>query len=234
MATLYLFPAPRSLFSLPDEYNIFSPTFWSFLNPTNRSTHSSQTSTARSAKPTTTTTKKPPKKYIPTPQSSPKEEKLNYSKAKPTFQPFKEIPATTPHISELTNDIGPPSRKEDGPFRIALPTFNILGQRRDSTGSGSQADKDKRDAEDDDDADLRAKFNCPRESEVRFQLFPKICKIDDDCKVWNRGEICCEIFGAKSCVSGIPKPLEETSHSRKLVNELSELIKYVIEFNQTI
>ena len=101
-----------------------------------------------------------------------------------------------------------PGPRDDGPFRIALPTFNILSSRRETVDDG---EKGKRNVE----SDLRERFDCPRESEVRFQLFPKICKIDEDCKVWNREEICCEIFGAKSCVTGLPKPLEETSHARK-------------------
>ncbi|XP_075152309.1 uncharacterized protein LOC142226257 [Haematobia irritans] len=199
---------PRPFFSLPSEYNIFSPDFWSFLNPTsrNRTPPEPKSTTTRTA---ITTTKKPPKKYNP-PQQQPislrKEEKISYQTKIKTTEP----PTTTTPIPEPKDTTIPPKRRDEGPFRIALPTFNILNSRRENnTPTG---EKDKRDAEEDED-DLRAKFNCPRESEVRFQLFPKICSIDDDCKVWNRGEICCEIFGAKSCVSGIPKPLEETSHS---------------------
>uniref|UniRef100_A0A1I8P6T4 WAP domain-containing protein n=2 Tax=Stomoxys calcitrans TaxID=35570 RepID=A0A1I8P6T4_STOCA len=203
---------PRPLFSLPNEYNIFSPAFWSFLNPTfrNRTPPEPKTTTT----PVITTTKKPPKKYNPTQQVTlRKEEKLTYSKTKPTQNPTTTTTTTTTtSTTPIPEPIyaTPPKRKDEGPFRIALPTFNILNSRRETS---SPAEKDKRDAEDDNDPDLRAKYNCPRESEVRFQLFPKICTIDEDCKVWNRGEICCDIFGAKSCVSGIPKPLEETSHS---------------------
>lgn len=104
------------------------------------------------------------------------------------------------------------SQHSEGPFRIALPTFNVQAPKSE-TQSGSEKGK-KRDLENE--IDLRAKYNCPRESEVRFQLFPKICKIDDDCKIWSNEQLCCDIFGAKSCVTGIPKPLEETSHARKL------------------
>lgn len=62
---------------------------------------------------------------------------------------------------------------------------------------------------------IREQHNCPRENEVRFQLFPKICKVDADCEGWQGGELCCEIFGTKSCANGVRKPLEESSHMRK-------------------
>ncbi|XP_055849209.1 uncharacterized protein LOC129914148 isoform X2 [Episyrphus balteatus] len=52
---------------------------------------------------------------------------------------------------------------------------------------------------------------CPRENEVKFELFPRKCERNKDCNSWT--EICCSIFGAKSCIGGIPKPLEESTHS---------------------
>lgn len=135
--------------------------------------------------------------------------------------PFRTTPTTTtttkqPEIRNNHNFNTTPKR-DDGPFRIALPTFNILSSKRETNDDDNEKGKRNVDKEKN---NLRERFDCPRESEVRFQLFPKICKIDEDCKVWNREEICCEIFGAKSCVSGIPKPLEETSHARKYYDKL--------------
>lgn len=150
---------------------------------------------------------------------------MNYAKPKPTFQ--TQEPNNSLEYKENTT----PIRKEDGPFRIALPTFNFLTPRKDTAHTAGEKDKRNIDEEND---DLRAKFDCPRESEVRFQLFPKICKVDDDCKTWNRGEICCDIFGAKSCVTGVPKPLEEAAHSRKFVNDFGGLIKFFTEYNKPI
>ncbi|TMW50549.1 hypothetical protein DOY81_004362 [Sarcophaga bullata] len=189
-------------------FNIFSPEFWQFLSPT--------TTPAPYIPPTTTvppTTKRPPKKYRPPTQISTKEEKLNLVNKPKQNIPSRSITTTSSTTTKKPEDIRNnnniiPGHRDDGPFRIALPTFNILGSRRETEDDG---EKGKRNVENE--VSLRERFDCPRESEVRFQLFPKICKIDDDCKVWNREEICCEIFGAKSCVTGLPKPLEETSHA---------------------
>uniref|UniRef100_A0A1A9UJZ5 WAP domain-containing protein n=1 Tax=Glossina austeni TaxID=7395 RepID=A0A1A9UJZ5_GLOAU len=203
-SSIYTFGAQ---FSLPLSFNIFSPEFWQFfIQP---SSQSLQTVTA-----TTTTTRKPPKKYRPTtsslnssalPRVSTKEEKLNYQKPKMPTNSSANKSIIYSVKSNNTTVEGTTKRNEE-PFRIAIPTLNRLSSKRDIE---INPDKDKRDTE----AKLREKFNCPRENEVRFQLFPKICKIDDDCKVWNRDELCCEIFGAKSCVSGIPKPLQEAPHA---------------------
>lgn len=217
----FYFPAPRPQpFQFPGNFNfnIFSPEFWQFLNPTTSPAPYSPPITTTTA--TTTvppTTKRPPKKYRPPNQLSTKEEKLNLVKPK---QNIPSRSATTPITTTTTtqkfeaieNNNIVPAHKDNGPFRIALPTFNILSSRREVADDN---EKGKRNVASE--VSLRERFNCPRESEVRFQLFPKICKIDEDCKVWNREEICCEIFGAKSCVSGLPKPLEETSHARKFI-----------------
>ncbi|KAM7363867.1 uncharacterized protein ACRADG_000607 isoform 2-T6 [Cochliomyia hominivorax] len=193
-------PRPPA-FQLPNNFNIFSPEFWQFLNPT-----ISPTTTTTS---TTTTTKRPPKKYKPPTQITTKEEKLSLVKPKQAI-PSRTSTTTTNQPELIRHDnVNTTPKRDDGPFRIALPTFNILSSRNEMNEDG---EKGKRNV-DKENGNLRERFDCPRESEVRFQLFPKICKIDDDCKVWNREEICCEIFGAKSCVSGIPKPLEETSHA---------------------
>uniref|UniRef100_A0A1A9WU82 WAP domain-containing protein n=1 Tax=Glossina brevipalpis TaxID=37001 RepID=A0A1A9WU82_9MUSC len=197
-----------SQFSLPLSFNIFSSEFWQFfIQP---SSQSLQTAVAAS-------TKKPPKKYKPTTSSSAfnssalnnrlstKEEKLNYQKPKTVNSNGNKSITYPIKIHDTTTEII--SKRNEASFRIAIPTLNRLHSNNQDIETNS--DKDKRDAE----VKLREKFNCPRENEVRFQLFPKICKIDEDCKVWNRDELCCEIFGAKSCVSGLPKPLEEAPHA---------------------
>lgn len=199
-------------FQLPNNFNIFTPEFWQFLNPTTSAPLRIQTTTSTTST-TSTTTRRPPKKYKPPTQITTKEEKLNLVKPKQTI-PSRTTSSTTKQPEIRNNDnFSTTPKRDDGPFRIALPTFNILSSKRETNDDGEKGkrnvDKEKN--------NLRERFDCPRESEVRFQLFPKICKIDEDCKVWNREEICCEIFGAKSCVSGIPKPLEETSHARKLI-----------------
>ncbi|KAL9897778.1 uncharacterized protein ACN427_006184 isoform 1-T5 [Glossina fuscipes fuscipes] len=189
-------------FSLPLSFNIFSPEFWQFfIQPSSQSLQ------------TAATTRKPPKKYRPTTSPinssaltrvSTKEEKLNYQKPKTTNSNANKSIIYSVKGNNTTVE-GTTKRNEE-PFRIAVPTVNRLSSKRDTE---INPDKDKRETE----TKLREKFNCPRENEVRFQLFPKICKIDNDCKVWNRDELCCEIFGAKSCVSGIPKPLQEAPHA---------------------
>ncbi|XP_017143565.1 uncharacterized protein LOC108156555 isoform X1 [Drosophila miranda] len=136
----------------------------------------------------------PPKKF------SSKEEKISYRKPPKTTSKPRSSP-TTRTTTTTTTTVRPAT---DGPFRIALPTLTF------SSGEGKERDreKEKRAA-----AELRLRFNCPRENEVRFQLFPKICKTDKDCAVWQRDELCCDIFGASSCVSGVAKPLEEAVHA---------------------
>ncbi|XP_023175714.2 uncharacterized protein LOC111602709 [Drosophila hydei] len=135
----------------------------------------------------------PPKKFTHSTATGSKEEKSTYRRQQ----------KTTPKPRRKANTTMATSTTE-GPFRLALPTLNFP-----STAAGaSDKEKDKRAA-----ADLRQRFNCPRENEVRFQLFPKICKSDKDCLVWQRDEICCDIFGSSSCVAGIAKPLEETEHA---------------------
>ncbi|XP_054747099.1 mucin-2 [Anastrepha obliqua] len=177
-------------------FSFFSPALWGLSSPPKPS-------------PKPPSTKKPPKKYTPPPSpvvtAAPptKEKKNNYQKP--------AVPTTTASlVSNVIQTTTPASKKSttDGPFRIALPTFNLFNAPAQRSND-PVSEKDKRNIA----QNLRNQFNCPRESEVRFQLFPKICKNDEDCTVWNRDELCCEIFGAKSCVSGIPKPLEETSHT---------------------
>ncbi|XP_017478519.1 PREDICTED: mucin-5AC [Rhagoletis zephyria] len=177
--------------SIPSNpFSFFSPTLWGLSSP-----------------PKASSTKKPPKKYTPSPpivtSTTPiKEKKNTYQKAKVT--------TTVPTLSNeiQTTTAVPKKSTTDGPFRIALPTFNLFNAPSQRSNEPI-SEKDKRNIA----QNLRNQFDCPRESEVRFQLFPKICKTDEDCTVWNRDELCCEIFGAKSCVSGVSKPLEETSHT---------------------
>ncbi|XP_011185269.2 mucin-5AC [Zeugodacus cucurbitae] len=185
--------APVVSNNLPNNpFSFFSPSLWALSSP-----------------PKASSTKKPPKKYTPPPPpvttttiAPVKEKKISRQKVKPT--------TITPLASnQITTTTLPPKKgTTDGPFRIALPTFNFFGTQAQRSND-AVGEKDKRNTP----QNLRNLFECPRESEVRFQLFPKICKVDEDCAVWNRDELCCEIFGAKSCVSGIPKPLEETSHT---------------------
>lgn len=183
--------APRP--SLANGFNFLNPSFWSFgqqslvaVRPPTKQPH-------------------PPKKF------KPKEEKPSQRKtAKTTNKPMSAGNSTTKRTSGRTSSTttstttGKPST--DGPFRIALPTLTF------PSGQGKESDKEKGKRAT---AELRLRFDCPRENEVRFQLFPKICKTDRDCAVWQRDELCCEIFGASSCVSGVPKPLEEAPHARR-------------------
>ncbi|KAH8288457.1 hypothetical protein KR054_002964 [Drosophila jambulina] len=178
--------------SLANGFNFFSPNFWSFgqqslvaVRPPTKQPH-------------------PPKKF------SPKEEKTSQRKqVKTTRKPpggglGTTTTGRTTSRSSTTTTTTTLKPSTDGPFRIALPTLNF------PSADDKEADKEKgkRAA-----AELRLRYNCPRENEVRFQLFPKICKTDRDCSVWQRDELCCDIFGASSCVSGVPKPLEETPHA---------------------
>lgn len=155
----------------------------------------------------------PPKKFTHSPASSSKEEKLSYRKQqKTTPKPRRPVQSTAaPTTTTTTSTTVARAISTDGPFRIALPTLTFPGGTSGAAnGVASDKEKDKRAA-----ADLRHRFNCPRENEVRFQLFPKICKTDQDCIVWQRDEICCDIFGSSSCVAGVAKPLEETAHARE-------------------
>ncbi|XP_036212798.2 probable serine/threonine-protein kinase nek3 [Bactrocera oleae] len=174
---------------LSNPFSFFSPSLWALSSP-----------------PKTSSTKKPPKKYTPPPVTTTiapiKDKKSTLLKEKP----ITLTPLASNQIS--TTAVPPKKSTTDGPFRIALPTFNFFGNQAQRSPE-AVGEKDKRNTA----QNLRNLFDCPRESEVRFQLFPKICKVDKDCAVWNRDELCCEIFGAKSCVSGISKPLEETSHT---------------------
>ncbi|XP_067616749.1 probable basic-leucine zipper transcription factor Q [Eurosta solidaginis] len=192
-------------------FSFFSPSLWALSRP-----------------PKPASTKKPPKKYTPTPgaatttpakikkSSNRKNKVTTTTTTTPKTKPTTSKPTTTrttpiipKHTSSTTTTQTPNKVTTEGPFRIALPTFNFFGaQAPKSAESGSEKDKRNTAVQ-----NLRSQYDCPRENEVRFQLFPKICKTDGDCTVWNRNELCCEIFGAKSCVSGVIKPLEETSHS---------------------
>ncbi|KAH8342157.1 hypothetical protein KR074_001661 [Drosophila pseudoananassae] len=179
--------------SLANGFNFLNPSFWSFgqqslvaVRPPTKQPH-------------------PPKKF------KPKEEKLSQRKpAKPTNKPVPVGNSTTKRTSPRTSSTSTTTStttekpSTDGPFRIALPTLTFpSGQEKEG-----DKEKGKRAA-----AALRLRYDCPRENEVRFQLFPKICKTDRDCAVWQRDELCCDIFGASSCVSGVPKPLEEAPHA---------------------
>ncbi|KAH8354419.1 hypothetical protein KR084_010398 [Drosophila pseudotakahashii] len=179
--------------SLANGFNFFNPNFWSFgqqslvaVRPPTKQPH-------------------PPKKF------SSKEDKSSQRKpAKTTRKPADQRSTTTirpPRRTSTSTSTSTTTLKPstDGPFRIALPTLNFPSDGKDRE---KDKEKGKRAA-----AELRLRFDCPRENEVRFQLFPKICKTDRDCAVWQRDELCCDIFGASSCVSGVPKPLEETPHA---------------------
>ncbi|KAH8310808.1 hypothetical protein KR044_003068, partial [Drosophila immigrans] len=180
--------------SLANGFNFFNPNFWSFGQ--------------QSLVPVSAPTKQPhphphpPKKFTHSSSSSAKEEKLGYLKQQKTTVKPRRGTTTTTTTTTTSTTTPTPKRSTEGPFRIALPTITF------PSGSGKDKEKDKRAA-----ADLRQRFNCPRENEVRFQLFPKICKTDKDCVVWQRDEICCDIFGSSSCVAGVAKPLEETAHA---------------------
>uniref|UniRef100_A0A0K8VV70 WAP domain-containing protein n=1 Tax=Bactrocera latifrons TaxID=174628 RepID=A0A0K8VV70_BACLA len=180
---------------LSNPFSFFSPSLWALSSP-----------------PKASSTKKPPKKYTPPPVTTTKPVTTTTAPAKDkksTIQKEKPTTLTPLASNQVTTTALPPKKSTtDGPFRIALPTFNFFGNQA-SRSPEVAGEKDKRNTA----QNLRNLFDCPRESEVRFQLFPKICKVDKDCVVWNRDELCCEIFGAKSCVSGIAKPLEETSHT---------------------
>ncbi|XP_037910779.1 uncharacterized protein LOC119651318 isoform X2 [Hermetia illucens] len=53
---------------------------------------------------------------------------------------------------------------------------------------------------------------CPAENETAFELFAPPCRVHGDCTSWNRNERCCKLFGTKTCVKGVPKPIVEQSH----------------------
>lgn len=162
--------------------------------------------------------------------SNSKEEKLSYRKQQkttPKTTPRRPVQSTTtaaPTTKTTTTSTTARPVSTDGPFRIALPTLTFPSGA--AHGAGADKEKDKRAA-----ANLRHRFNCPRENEVRFQLFPKICKTDKDCLVWQRDEICCDIFGSSSCVAGVAKPLEETAHAREFVPRASESLINPILFS---
>ncbi|XP_039970561.1 mucin-17 [Bactrocera neohumeralis] len=175
---------------LSNPFSFFSPSLWALSSP-----------------PKALSTKKPPKKYTPPPVTTTTAASVKDKKS--SLQKEKSTTLTPLASNQITTTALPPKKSTtDGPFRIALPTFNFFGNQAQRSPE-AVGEKDKRNTA----QNLRNLFDCPRESEVRFQLFPKICKVDGDCAVWNRDELCCEIFGAKSCVSGIAKPLEETSHT---------------------
>lgn len=189
--------APRP--SLANGFNFFNPNFWSF----------GRQSIVPVSAPTKPPHPHPPKKFTHSPVSNSKEEKLNYRKQqKTTSKPRRPVQSTTTTTTTSSTTTTSRPISTDGPFRIALPTLTFPSSGA-AGGVSNDKEKDKRAA-----ANLRHRFNCPRENEVRFQLFPKICKTDKDCAVWQRDEICCDIFGSSSCVAGVPKPLEETAHAR--------------------
>ncbi|XP_030369923.1 uncharacterized protein LOC115620693 [Scaptodrosophila lebanonensis] len=168
--------------SLANGFNLFGSNFWNFGQQSIVAVSSTRSPPTKHPH--------PPKKFTPSTAPSSKQEKLSY---------LKQIKNTRSKFATSTSTVRPST---DGPFRIALPTLTLS-----DTGSGNEKEKDKRAT-----SNLRVRFNCPREHEVRFQLFPKICETDKDCGVWQRDELCCDIFGASSCVTGVPKPLEETPH----------------------
>ncbi|XP_055381291.1 probable myosin light chain kinase DDB_G0279831 [Condylostylus longicornis] len=54
---------------------------------------------------------------------------------------------------------------------------------------------------------------CPKETEAHFNLFAPNCKSHSDCTSWNKEFRCCTIFNSRNCHKGVPRPLEESSHS---------------------
>lgn len=215
-------------FSSFNPFNIFSLEFWQFIG-------------AQSVQPAIT--QKPPKKYTNQSSSTPANPLNNAHSLKPELKPTKppralatssNRPATTsPKATSARTNSKTISKSTtafpiDGPIRIALPFLpaqqtysehSRISARRSNNSPNSSSlsplsnlvDKDTRHIAE----VIREQHNCPRENEVRFQLFPKICKVDADCEGWQGGELCCEIFGTKSCANGVTKPLEELSHMRK-------------------
>lgn len=57
-------------------------------------------------------------------------------------------------------------------------------------------------------------YECPNTSD--FTFFPQYCSKHADCIAQGREMRCCRQFNSKRCVKGVPKPLKEQRHERKL------------------
>lgn len=53
---------------------------------------------------------------------------------------------------------------------------------------------------------------CPKETEAPFQLFPTLCRSNQECKRSGENQICCKIFGSKRCIEGKVNPPKEPVH----------------------
>lgn len=58
-------------------------------------------------------------------------------------------------------------------------------------------------------------YECPNTSD--FTFFPQYCTNHTDCIAQGRELRCCRQFNSKRCVKGVPKPLKEQRHERKLI-----------------
>lgn len=58
-------------------------------------------------------------------------------------------------------------------------------------------------------------YECPNTSD--FTFFPQYCSKHTDCTAQGREMRCCRQFNSKRCVKGVPKPLKEQRHERKLI-----------------
>ena len=59
-------------------------------------------------------------------------------------------------------------------------------------------------------------LSCPIEKQAQYQLFPTLCKNNEECSHLGEDHRCCKLFGNKRCHEGMPKPLEEKVHERKI------------------
>ncbi|XP_019535021.1 uncharacterized protein LOC109406378 isoform X2 [Aedes albopictus] len=58
----------------------------------------------------------------------------------------------------------------------------------------------------------KASLTCPQEKQAPFQLIPTLCRRNRDCKKSGNNFRCCNLFGSKRCVQGIPIPIPEPPH----------------------
>lgn len=58
-------------------------------------------------------------------------------------------------------------------------------------------------------------LQCPMEREAKFELFPAICKSNQECANLGKNFRCCKLFGSQRCHEGLEKPLEDIDHERK-------------------
>ncbi|EAT32939.1 AAEL014823-PA, partial [Aedes aegypti] len=58
----------------------------------------------------------------------------------------------------------------------------------------------------------KATLICPQEKQAPFQLIPTLCRRNRDCRKSGNNFRCCNLFGSKRCVQGVPKPIPEPPH----------------------